>query len=63
MRMRNVAVAVPALALLAACQQQQGGGEENVHDIMKNKVDANADELCEMPISLSLRMMIILRSW
>jgi cytochrome c556 len=46
--MRYLALAVPALALLAACQQQQGAGEPTVHAIMKNKIDANADALWDL---------------
>jgi cytochrome c556 len=48
MRIRNLTAILPALALLAACQQQQGAGEPTVHAIMKNKIDANADALWDL---------------
>jgi hypothetical protein len=41
---------IPALALVAGCakQQPQASAEPTVHDIMKNKVDANADALWDL---------------
>ncbi len=43
-------VAVPALALAAACSkpQPQAPGAPTVHDIMKDKIDANADALWDL---------------
>jgi len=39
----------PALIVLSACQQQvPQAAEPTVHDIMKNKVDANADALWDL---------------
>jgi hypothetical protein len=50
MRMRYLPFIIPALALVAGCgeQQPQATAEPTVHDIMKNKVDANADALWDL---------------
>jgi hypothetical protein len=47
MRTRYLVMIAPALILLSACQQQQPE-EPTVHDIMKNKVDVNADALWDL---------------
>jgi hypothetical protein len=49
MRSRWMLLTVPAIMLLAGCgKQQQTGGEATVHEIMKNRVDANADALWDL---------------
>ena len=50
MRPRYLVLIIPALALVAGCakQQPQASAEPTVHDIMKNKVDANADALWDL---------------
>lgn len=47
MRICHLVLVVPAMVLMAGCskQQPQAAAEPTVHDIMKNKVDANADAL------------------
>ena len=44
MRTRYLVMIAPALTLLSACQNEPPA-EPTVHDIMKNKVDADADAL------------------
>jgi len=50
MRPRYLLLIIPALGLVAGCgeQQRQATAEPTVHDIMKNKVDANADALWDL---------------
>lgn len=49
MRTRWMLLTFPAIMILAGCGKQQApSGEPTVHDIMKNKVDANADALWDL---------------